>query len=152
MYKSLNSKFKKLMLVAALATVPVAAQADSVTAGAISTASVSVMVSALAAGWDQPVDMGHVFYLPAYSVTGVIVGVAAAGVGTIILLDTIIDGSHKVLKLTINGLKDGPLAVGHTIKAVSTQAGHVLLSDDEYLGFAPNETGQKLLYSKAVER
>ncbi len=144
---SFKSTLGPLLFASTLASVPVAAEAASV---AIVSTSLAVMASATAAGMGDPEGSEHLVLLPAYSVAGVIVSVAAMGVGTIVLLKTTIDGSTQVVKLALKGLQKGSLAVGQTITAVSTEAGHILLSEGKLLAFAPNETGRQLLYNEEL--
>lgn len=155
MQKSLKSTVGTLIFAAALATAPIAVDGASAAGG-------SVTVSMAATAWasvatssavgESMLGKHHPLALPAGSLMLTAVSVTAVGESTVVLLDTAFEGSRQVIKVVFKGLEASSLAIGQTIKAVSTEAGHILLSNGRFLAFAPNKTGRQLLYSEELSQ
>ncbi len=149
MLRSLNSTAGAAAISLVFALAPVAATAASVTASgaAFSIAAVTSTTAAVSGGEQAVLELSE---LPADAFSATVVSLHLAAYGTSATLAFSINGTRQIAEVVFEGMQVGALAVGQTIKAISTEAGHVLMSDGRYLAFAPNDTGRQLLFSEAL--
>jgi hypothetical protein len=144
-----------LFLTGAIASAPLTSEAASVAGASTALALVTIVpVSVAYSGYvgESTLGKGHPLALPVGSVTLAVVSVAPAAHGIFVVFEWSVEQSVLVFQALFKDLEAGSIAVGQKIEAVSTAAGHILLSGDHVIGFVPNENGRRLFFTEEVTR
>jgi|GEM_PF-5365593 len=155
MWKSIAGILGVVVMSLPLALKPVPAAAESIAAGSVTVATMSLTNVALTASAEAgggALGADHPSALPAGSVILTVAGVEMVASGAEIVLEGVADGSAFTLTAAGTVVRDGLLVVGQTIEAVFVGVGHVLTSDGRTIAFVPNAAAEPLLYSAKLTR
>ncbi|MBB3220607.1 hypothetical protein [Pseudoduganella umbonata] len=80
----------------------------------------------------------------------VAVGLAKAGEGVDLLLQSAVDGSRATVRLSGKAAEGLSVAAGTAVDVSATATGHLLVVSGKAIAFIPNEMGKALLHSRKV--